>query len=92
MEAKGFDRLVSSAYKLHKEGYEFEVWILGQGEGKNDIGQYIKENQMQDYFKLKGFQENPYPYIQAADALICSYNRLFRYERTIWRISVRDHL
>ena len=72
MEAKGFDRLVSSAYKLHKEGYEFEVWILGQGEGKNDIGQYIKENQMRDYFKLKGFQENPYPYIQAADALICS--------------------
>ena len=39
VEAKGFDRLVSSAYKLHKEGYEFEVWILGQGEGKNDIGQ-----------------------------------------------------
>ena len=72
VEAKGFDRLVFSAYKLHKEGYEFEVWILGQGEEKNDIGQYIKENQMQDYFKLKGFQENPYPYIQAADALICS--------------------
>ncbi len=72
VEAKGFDRLVSSAYKLHKEGYEFEVWILGQGKGKNNIGQYIKENQMQDYFKLKGFQENPYPYIQAADALICS--------------------
>ena len=44
VEAKGFDRLVSSAYKLHKEGYEFEVWILGQGEGKNDIGQYIKED------------------------------------------------
>lgn len=72
VEAKGFDRLVSSANKLQKEGYEFEVWILGQGEGKKDIEQYIKENQMQDYFKLKGFKENPYPYIQAADALICS--------------------
>ena len=72
VEAKGFDRLVSSTCKLHKEGYEFEVWILGQGEGKKDIEQYIKENQMQDYFKLKGFKENPYPYIKAADALICS--------------------
>lgn len=72
VEAKGFDRLVSSANKLQKEGYEFEVWILGQGEGKKDIEQYIKENQMQDYFKLKGFKENSYPYIQAADALICS--------------------
>lgn len=72
VEAKGFDRLVSCACRLYKEGYEFEIWILGQGEGKNDIEQYIKENQMQDYFKLKGFKENPYPYIQAADALICS--------------------
>ena len=70
VEAKGFDRLVSSAYKLHKEGYEFEVWILGQGKGKNNIGQYIKENQMQDYFKLKGFQENPYPYIKACDIYV----------------------
>lgn len=72
VEAKGFDRLVSCACRLHKEGYEFEIWILGQGEGRKDIEEYIKENQMQDYFKLKGFQENPYPYIQAADALICS--------------------
>ena len=72
VEAKGFDRLVSSANKLQKEGYKFEILILIKKKKKKDIEQYIKENQMQDYFKLKGFKENPYPYIQAADALICS--------------------
>lgn len=72
VQAKGFDRLIHVAKKLYQTGYEFEIWILGDGEEKTEMERYIKKNNMQGYFKLKGFQDNPYPYIKAADAFICS--------------------
>lgn len=72
VRAKGFDRLLRVAKKLYKKEHEFEIWILGDGEERNEMEQYIEKNDMQDYFKLKGFKDNPYPYIKAADAFICS--------------------
>lgn len=72
VRAKGFDRLLRVAKKLYQKEHEFEIWILGDGEERNEMEQYIKKNDMQDYFKLKGFKDNPYPYIKAADAFICS--------------------
>ena len=72
VKAKGFDRLLRVAKRLYQKEDEFEIWILGDGEERNEMEEYIKKNDMQDYFKLKGFKDNPYPYIEASDAFICS--------------------
>lgn len=69
---KGYDRLISVVEKLKQKGYDFEIWILGDGNQKTELQDFIKEHGLQNYFKLKGFQNNPYSYIIKADAFICS--------------------
>lgn len=71
-EVKGYFRLVQCAKKLSEKGYQFELWIIGQGSQKGKIEKYILDNQLTDCVKLLGFQENPYKYIAQCDAFICS--------------------
>lgn len=71
---KNYMRLLKTAYKLHEEGYDFDWWILGDGEQRELIDSYIKEHQMSVYINLLGFQKKPYPYMKAADVLVCSSN------------------
>lgn len=69
---KGYDRLVSIVEKLNQKGYDFEIWILGEGEQKKELQDFIEKHRLQNCFKLKGFKNNPYPYIIKADAFVCS--------------------
>lgn len=70
---KGYDRLVKCIKKLKDEGYSnFNIWILGEGEQKELLEDYIKDNCLEDYVSLLGFKSNPYPYLVASDAFICS--------------------
>ena len=69
---KGYDRLISIAEQLNKKYKNFEIWILGEGEQKEELQKYIEEHKLQNCFKLLGFKNNPYPYIKKSDAFICS--------------------
>ena len=69
---KGIDRLVNVHSKLIKEGLNNNFYVIGDGPEKEKIQEMIKENKVEATFHLLGKKENPYPYIQAADALICS--------------------
>lgn len=69
---KGYDRLVKIAKKLNQKYNNFEIWILGEGEQREKLERYIKEQRLESCFKLKGFKKNPYPYIEKADVFICS--------------------
>lgn len=71
VEQKGYDRLLHVVNKL-KDDYSFCIRILGEGSDKEQLETYIKENKLEDYVKLLGFQNNPYPFMKAADAFICS--------------------
>ena len=53
--------------QLKDEGYKFVWHIVGDGDERSKIEDFIQENNMQDYIKLYGNQSNPYPYIKAAD-------------------------
>ena len=71
VEQKGYDRLLHMVNEL-KDQYSFCIRILGEGKDRKKFEEYIKNNKLEKYVKLLGFQSNPYPFIRAADALICS--------------------
>ncbi|WP_067149385.1 glycosyltransferase [Pseudotamlana agarivorans] len=69
---KGYDRLLEVVSKLKKDNLSFEVWIVGDGSKRMELESYIQNNELEDYIKLCGFQNNPYKYISQADAFVCS--------------------
>lgn len=69
---KGFDRLIEACAMLKAEGYAFTLEILGEGPERSALEKQIEETGLSDRVKLLGFQSNPYPYIKAADLLVCA--------------------
>lgn len=69
---KGFDRLLRIVYKLKSEGFDFELFILGEGAERKVLEHYIYTHELTDRVNMLGFQENPYPYMLASDMMICS--------------------
>lgn len=69
---KGYDRLLRILKKLRDAGYPCELWLLGDGIMREELEQYVLENQLEDTVHLLGFQSNPYPFIKAADCFVCS--------------------
>lgn len=70
-DQKGFDRLIEACAQLNREGYDFAVQILGEGQRRNMLEALIADENLTDRVYLLGFQENPYPYMAAADAIVC---------------------
>lgn len=75
MESKGFDRLVRVHKRLLDEGFRHRIYILGEGEKKAELEEYIKDNNLNKSFILLGFRENPYKYVAACDLYVCSSRR-----------------
>lgn len=69
---KGYDRLLRVHKRLMDDGLDYDLWILGEGEARTELEQFIRENELGDTVHLLGFQKNPYPFIKAADLLVCS--------------------
>lgn len=75
IEVKGFDRLVKVHKRLMDEGYQHHIYLLGEGDQRNDIESYINKYHLQDTFTLLGFKPNPYKYIVNSDLYVCSSYR-----------------
>ena len=69
---KAYDRLLRVHKRLMEEGLDHDLWILGEGEDRPALEQFIRDNCLEDSVRLWGFRDNPYPFIQAADLLVCS--------------------
>lgn len=69
---KGFDRLLRIVSILKRDGFNFELYILGEGEDREKLESYIVHNGLKDRVFLLGFQENPYPFMRVSDLLVCS--------------------
>lgn len=67
---KGFDYAVVAARILKKRGYKFIWYIVGEGELKEQLQEMIIEEDVDDYIKLLGIRENPYPYIKNCDVVV----------------------
>lgn len=69
---KGYDRLLKVVQSLKKDGLDFELWILGEGEEKIRLKQFIMQNNLGNTVRLLGFQKNPYKFIKMCDLFVCS--------------------
>lgn len=63
--------LLLKAAKIVKEKRDdFCIYLLGEGEKRKELEQYIKENHLNENVKILGFQNNPYPYIKNSVASV----------------------
>ena len=69
-EQKGYMRLLDACVRLNKE-FDYELWILGDGEQRDEIEKMIHDNNLKNVV-LWGNQENPFPFVKRADWLVCS--------------------
>lgn len=51
-----------------------KLYIIGDGDNKEDYIKYIKDNNLKDYIHLLGQKENPYPYIKNSDYILLTSN------------------
>lgn len=71
IEAKGYDRLLEAVKLLNRDGFDFDLWLIGFGSDDDSLKKYAKENDLSNV-RFLGYQKNPYKYMQAADLYVCS--------------------
>lgn len=69
---KGYDRLLRVMKKIKEDGLKCNLLILGDGEMRVQLSNYIKKNNLSDSVILGGFKKNPYKYLRKADCFVCS--------------------
>lgn len=67
VEQKAIDRLAKVHAKLVKEGFNHNIYVIGDGPERKNIEKIVKENGIENTFKLLGAKENAYPYMKNAD-------------------------
>lgn len=73
---KGYDVALRACKQLKEQGIHFRWYALGKGPLEEEVKTYIKENGLENHFKLLGVKGNPYPFIKNADL----YVQTSRYE------------
>lgn len=68
---KGFMRLARVHKRLIEEGYKHHIYVLGEGEEKEKIERYLKDENLSDSFTFIGYKINPYKYVSKCDLFIC---------------------
>ena len=68
---KGMDLAVEACAKLVAAGHKhIHWWIVGGGPAEAEVREKIAQLGMEQYMTMLGMQENPYPYIAAADLYV----------------------
>lgn len=75
VEQKNPQRFIRLIDKLRREGWpDVCACMLGQGELMGECQRLIQSLQLQQFIEIKGFLENPYPYIRRAK-MMCVTSR-----------------
>lgn len=69
---KGYSRLLKSLNELHRQGYKFHMYFVGDGPQRKELEEYVTVNDMSEYVTFFGFDKNPYKYMSKADFFVCS--------------------
>lgn len=62
--------LLKAVKELKQQRDDFILYLLGDGEDREKLEQYIKDNNLEKNVKILGFIENPYPYIRNSVATV----------------------
>lgn len=71
-KSKGYNRMLSIVNRLVKEGLNINLYILGRGAQKEELEQFVRENNLSKRVIFLGYDVNPYRYIAKADLFICA--------------------
>lgn len=72
VQQKGYKRLLEIHKKIIGEGIQHHLYILGEGKQRDELEQYIQENELGETVTLLGYKDNPYKYVKNADLFVCS--------------------
>lgn len=64
------DRIIEVARILKEKCLEVDFWILGTGILESELRDKAKKEEVTDIVHFLGFQNNPYPYMKAADLFL----------------------
>lgn len=67
---KAYLRFLDVLGKLHKKGYNFQWYVLGDGIEKKKIETKILELDLSEYVCLEGLTDNPYKYMKNCDLFV----------------------
>lgn len=68
--SKALDRLLDLSIKLKNDNYKFVWRIIGDGEYKENMIQFIKDNHLEKEVILLGQKDNPFPYVKESDLFV----------------------
>jgi glycosyltransferase involved in cell wall biosynthesis len=71
-EEKGFDILIRAADRLLREGFDFEVWIVGTGDRRTALEKMIGELGIGDRVRLFGYRADTIELYHAMDVFALS--------------------
>lgn len=73
VSVKGYSRLIRALGRLYREGYRrFALYMIGEGELHEELQHEIQNEGLSGVVTLIGMKSNPYPYMKAADYLVCT--------------------
>lgn len=72
---KRVDRLINAASRLKDEGYNFHIYIIGEGMDSGTMRKAVSDSALSDTVTLIGRTENPYPYILQCKWSLCVSER-----------------
>lgn len=72
VDQKGYDRLIPIVGRLIAEGFDFRLWIVGEGPQREHLENLIRQWKLGEVVTLQGYHDNPYPFVSAADWFVCS--------------------
>lgn len=64
---KRYDRALRVVKRLKEEGFDFSLWILGEGCLENELKHMTRELGIESHVQFKGFVKPSYVYMKAAD-------------------------
>lgn len=67
---KRYDRAIAVAKMLKCQGYDFELWIIGNGELREELEKQVMRENLLDIVKFKGFINPPYAMLVQADIFL----------------------
>ncbi len=67
---KRYDRALAVAKKLHEEGCDFELWILGNGNLEAPLKQMTNNYGIEKHVRFLGFKKPSYGYMKTADIFL----------------------
>lgn len=72
---KRTDRLIRAADRLKQEGYNFHVYILGEGLDSPEMYRILDQRELTKTISCLGRIDNPFPYILQSNWLLCVSER-----------------